>query len=165
LKSPRRNEPKPGQESVWDYPRPPRLEPAGQRVRIRLGDVWIADSEQAWRILETSHPPTIYIPQADIRMEYLIPVSGLSFCEWKGAASYFDVAVDGDQRPRSAWTYASPATRYAALAGTISFYPSKMDVCFLGDEQVAAQPGDFYGGWITNRIVGPFKGSPGTWGW
>ena len=150
---------------MWDYPRPPRLEPVGQRVRVRFGDVWIADSQQAWRVLETSHPPTIYIPRADIQMDHLRVSAGSSYCEWKGQASYFDVIANGVEEARAAWTYTVPRPAFEEIAGHISFYPSRMDACFLGEEKVIAQPGDFYGGWITSKIVGPFKGAPGTWGW
>jgi uncharacterized protein (DUF427 family) len=125
----------------------------------------IADSEQVWRILETSHPPTIYIPSEDVRMEYLRITSGSSYCEWKGEASYFDVFANGIEEARAAWTYTSPRSPFEQINGHISFYPSRMDACFLDEEEVIAQPGDFYGGWITSKIVGPFKGAPGTWGW
>ncbi len=162
---PRRIPPGPGQESVWDYPRPPRMEAVPERVRVEFNGLLVADSTRALRILETSHPPTIYVPRGDVRMEFLSHADGSSFCEWKGQASYFHLAVAGKKSVNAAWCYLHPITRYAPLAGHIAFYPSRVDACFLGDERVRAQAGDFYGGWITGRIVGPFKGEPGTWGW
>jgi len=153
-------------ENVWDYPRPPALEPCERRVRIELGGVVIADSSAALRALETSHPPTIYVPPQDIAAGALRPVRGRrSFCEWKGDAHYYDVAGGARVEPAAAWAYAAPATRYAALKDHVAFYPSRMDGCWLGDEQVQSQEGDFYGGWITAELQGPFKGAPGTLGW
>ena len=152
-------------ESVWDYPRPPALEPERRRVRVLHGGVVVADSVRALRVLETSHPPTIYIPEADIAHGVLRPVEHASFCEWKGRAAYFDVAAGGRVAARAAWHYPEPAAPYAALAGLVSFYPGRMDHAWLGDEEVQAQPGDFYGGWITSDLTGPFKGAPGTSGW
>lgn len=152
-------------ESVWDYPRPPALEPCVHRVRIELGGRLIADSLAALRILETSHPPTIYIPPADVDTACFEPATGSSFCEWKGIASYFDV-VAGERRERAAgWTYRDPIAAYAALRDHVAVYPGRMDACWLGDERVRSQEGDFYGGWITDDVVGPFKGAPGTRGW
>lgn len=161
----KRIEPKPGQESVWDYPRPPRVELAGQRVRVVFAGEIIAESEEAWRVLETSHPPTIYVPPSGVRMRFLLESSRRSGCEWKGTAHYFHVRVGDAEARDAAWSYPNPVARFAAIAGCIAFYPSRMDACFLDEEQVVAQPGDFYGGWITGRIVGPFKGAPGSWGW
>jgi uncharacterized protein (DUF427 family) len=153
-------------ENVWDYPRPPRIEPCTRRVRVQLGGALIADSTRALRVLETSHPPGIYIPRQDVRAEALSPAGARrTFCEWKGMADYFDVAAGGRTEPAAAWTYAEPVPAFAALAGHISFYPGRMDACLLDDERVAAQEGGFYGGWITADIQGPFKGAPGTHGW
>ncbi len=152
-------------ESVWDYPRPPRLEPLRRRARVYYSGRKIADSIRAMRVLETSHPPTIYIPQADIDMTCLLRVPHRSFCEFKGEARYWDIAVDGDVVDAAAWSYPKPTTDYEALTDHIAFYPGRVEACFLDDEQVAAQAGDFYGGWITNDITGPFKGPPGTRGW
>lgn len=152
-------------ESVWDYPRPPALEPCARRVRIELGGRVIADSRDALRILETSHPPTIYIPPADVVADCLEPVGGRSFCEWKGIATYFDVAVGERREAAAAWTYRDPAPRYAALRDHVAIYASRMDACWLDDERVRSQEGDFYGGWITDDITGPFKGASGTSGW
>lgn len=152
-------------ESVWDYPRPPALEPCERRVRIELGGRLIADSVAALRVLETSHPPTIYIPPADIEVASLRPAGGRSFCEWKGIATYFDV-VSGERSERAAgWTYRDPVAAYAALRDHVAVYPGRMDACWLDDERVRSQEGDFYGGWITDDVVGPFKGAPGTRGW
>lgn len=155
----------PGQESVWDYPRPPRVEPSPRRVRVIFNGQTIADSTRAYRVLETSHPPVYYIPRDDIRMEHLQPVPKQTYCEFKGAASYWTVTVDGKTAREAGWSYEDPAPRYAAIKGHIAFYASRMDACFVDDEPVQAQAGDFYGGWITSEIVGPFKGGPGTWGW
>lgn len=156
---------KQGQESVWDYPRPPRLERSAHPVRVVHGGIAIVTSSSALRILETSHPPTIYIPRTDVRMSYLEPAKGSSFCEWKGRAMYFDLVVEGSRVPRVAWSYPNPVAAYADLADHLAFYPSKVDACYLDEERVVAQEGDFYGGWITSNIKGPFKGGPGTWGW
>ena len=152
-------------ESVWDYPRPPALEPCTRRVRVEFGGVVIADSTAALRILETSHPPTIYIPRADIAAGCIEPAAGRSFCEWKGSASYLDVVAGERRAERAAWTYPDPAAPYEALRDHIAFYPGRMDACRLDDELVQSQPGDFYGGWITADLRGPFKGAPGTRGW
>ena len=152
-------------ESVWDYPRPPALQPCGCRVRIELGGVTVADSTAALRVLETSHPPTIYVPPADIARGCIKPGSGRSFCEWKGTASYLDVVAGGRHEVRAAWTYRDPVRAYAALRDHVAFYPSRMDACWLDDELVRSQEGDFYGGWVTAALRGPFKGGPGTTGW
>jgi uncharacterized protein (DUF427 family) len=162
--STKRVPPKPGQESVWDYPRPPRLELSSRRVRIFFADTLIAESSNAYRVLETSHPPTWYIPREDTRTEFLIRASGSSHCEWKGAAAYWTVEVGDDVAEKAAWSYEHPTGRFAAIAHHLAFYPSRCE-CYVDDERVQPQPGDFYGGWITSEIVGPFKGSPGTWGW
>ena len=152
-------------ESVWEYPRPPALVPCEQPVRVEFGGVTIAESSAALRVLETSHPPTIYIPPDDVMLEYLRPAGHRTYCEWKGFADYFDLEVEGRVEPAVAWHYREPTRRFAQLRDHISLYPGRMDACFVGDERVAAQPGDFYGGWITSDIQGPFKGAPGTVGW
>ena len=157
--------PGPGQESVWAYPRPPRLEPSAAHIRIEFGGVTVADTRRALRVLETSHPPVYYIPPQDVQMAYLHLAPGASYCEWKGEAAYYSVTVGERSAPAAVWTYPQPDPAYAALAGYLAFYPSRMDACFVDDERVRAQPGDFYGGWITAAIVGPFKGDPGTLGW
>ncbi len=155
----------PGQESVWDYPRPPRLEKVSDRLRVMVDNVLIADTVQGFRVLETSHPPTYYFPQSDVDMQYVVPAAGSSICEWKGAAKYWDVLVGDRQIQRAAWSYPKPTQVFHDIADCLCFYPSKADSCWVGDEQATAQEGDFYGGWITSKIVGPFKGSAGTWGW
>ena len=161
----RRIEPEPGQESVWDYPRPPRLERSPRRVRIVLGGETIVDTTRSARVLETSHPPVHYIPPEEFRPGALTPASGASHCEWKGRAAYFDV-TGGDRRvERGAWAYPRPTRAFEEITGWVAVYPALMDACFLDDDRVDAQDGDFYGGWITPEIVGPFKGGPGTWGW
>ncbi|MEM1011392.1 MAG: DUF427 domain-containing protein [Planctomycetota bacterium] len=165
MRHPKRIEPGPGQESVWDYPRPPRLEPVGQRVTVELAGKTIADSMAALRVLETSHPPTIYIPPADVRLELLAETGRSSACEWKGRATYADLVVGDVTRREAAWTYRSPVPSFAGLKDHWSFYPSRVDRCTIGDWVVEAQEGDFYGGWKTPNLVGPFKGGAGTWGW
>ena len=152
-------------ESVWDYPRPPALERCGRRVRIELGGVTIADSAAALRVLETSHPPTIYIPPADVAPGCIEAGAGSSFCEWKGLASYVDVVAGDRREARAGWTYRAPVREYAALCDHLAFYPSRMDACWLDDERVQPQAGDFYGGWVTADLRGPFKGAAGTAGW
>jgi uncharacterized protein (DUF427 family) len=160
-----RVEPGPGQESVWDYPRPPRLEPTSQRLRVVFNSVTIADTRRGYRVLETSHPPVYYIPPDDIQMQYMLRTAGSSFCEFKGRAGYYTVAV-GDRRAEDAgWYYFGPPPAFAPIAGFVAFYAGKMDACYVDDELVTPQPGGFYGGWITANVVGPFKGGPGTWGW
>ncbi len=154
----------PGQESVWDYPRPPRLEPSTRRIVVELAGVTIADSTHSLRILETSHPPTYYVPPADVAIEHLVPATGGSFCEWKGEASYWTVCVGDVVVEAGAWSYSAPSQRYADLADHLSFYPGRFD-CFVDGEQVRPQAGGFYGGWVTDDVVGPFKGEPGTMGW
>ncbi len=153
-------EPGQGQESVWDYPRPPLLEDSSKHIQIELNGILIADTHRAKRILETSHPPVYYIPPEDIKMAYLIPTTHSSYCEWKGTASYYTITVGTKSVPNAAWYYKQPDKKYAELAGYVAFYPSKMDACFVDGERVQAQESDFYGGWITNEITGPFKGKP-----
>jgi uncharacterized protein (DUF427 family) len=157
--------PGPGQESVWDYPRPPRLEPSGNRVRVEFGGETIAISTRTYRVLETSHPPTYYIHPDDVRSEFLISVPRRTFCEFKGQANYWDLLAGGRTSAAAAWSYSSPTGAFAAITGYFAFYPGRVDACFVDEERVQAQVGDFYGGWITNRIVGPFKGAIGTTLW
>ena len=161
----KRIKPEPGQESVWDYPRPPRLENCAKRIRVIADGLIIADSTNTKRVLETSHPPVYYIPPDDIKTEYLMPTDGGSFCEWKGAARYYSIAIPGKTIEKAAWYYPNPSSRFAEIEGYVAFYPSKVEACFVDEEKVVAQEGDFYGGWITSDIVGPFKGAPGTYGW
>jgi uncharacterized protein (DUF427 family) len=151
-------------ESVWDYPRPPRVEPSSRRVRVELAGELIVDTTRAHRVLETSHPPTYYVPRDDVAPGVLLPSRGrATFCEWKGSASYYDVVAGGKTVARAAWTYHEPSAGFEAIRDAVAFYPGLMDACFLDDERVAAQAGD-YGGWITSDVVGPFKGMPGTSG-
>ncbi len=152
-------------ESVWDYPRPPRVEPSERRVRVIVDGTVIADSRRAVRVLETSHPPAWYVPPADVRTDLLQPTERRTACEFKGQASYFDVSVEGRERREAAWTYARPLPGYEAIADYISFYPGRVDEAWIDDQRVTPQAGDFYGGWITPEITGPFKGGPGTRGW
>ncbi|MGY8962665.1 MAG: DUF427 domain-containing protein [Rhodospirillales bacterium] len=152
-------------ESVWDYPRPPGLEPDTRHVRVEFAGETIASSSGAYRVLETSHPPSFYIPAGDVNFNFLAGSSKQSFCEWKGIAEYWSVNVGLQVVDNVGWSYPKPTKRYAAIKDYVSFYPSKMYSCFVGDEQVQAQEGEFYGGWITSEIEGPFKGGPGTWGW
>lgn len=157
--------PGPGQESVWEYPRPPRLESTPKPIEIWFNGVQIAHTNRAWRVLETSHPPTYYIPPDDVVMAYLQPGNGRSFCEWKGQASYYTVQVGEKTAVNVAWTYAKPTPNFTAIKNHLAFYPAPMDRCTVAGETVTPQPGGFYGGWITSDIVGPFKGEPGTMGW
>lgn len=153
------------QESVWDYPRPPRVESTSKRIQIIFNGVTIADSTNAFRVLETSHPPVYYIPQSDIKMEYLRPSAGNTFCEFKGAASYWTLEVNSKIAEKVAWSYTNPLPGFQSIRDCLAFYAGPMDGCYVDDERVIPQPGNFYGGWITSDIVGPFKGGPGTLGW
>jgi uncharacterized protein (DUF427 family) len=157
--------PQPGQESVWDYPRPPRLERTAKRLRVVFAGTTIAETTQGWRVLETSHPPVYYFPPADILPETLVATPRTSYCEWKGMAQYHSVRVGQRIAPDAAWSYPRPTPPFAPIAGYVAFYAAAMDACYVDDEPVVPQPGGFYGGWITKDIVGPFKGVPGSWGW
>jgi uncharacterized protein (DUF427 family) len=157
--------PGPGQESVWDYPRPPRIEPSARLVQVHCGGRLLAESRRCLRVLETSHPPVYYLPPADVRMEHLEVASRRTWCEWKGLANYFHVVVGGQRREDAAWTYLDPTVPYKEIRGYVAFYPHAMDACLIDGERVQAQAGDHYGGWITGDIVGPFKGPPGTSAW
>ena len=165
-------------ESVWDYPRPPRLEATERLLRVMHGGMVVAETRRGLRILETSHPPVYYFPPEDVAMQVLRPSArGGSFCEFKGVAAYWNLDLTGAHRadgslvegvpvvPGVAWSYPSPSKAYASLKNYLAFYASKVDACFVEEEQVLAQPGDFYGGWITAQVKGPFKGAPGTMGW
>lgn len=154
-----------GQESVWDYPRPPRLEDCTKRIQVVFNNVVIADTRRGKRVLETSHPPVFYLPPADVMLAHLVPADGSSFCEWKGLARYYDV-VAGDRRAAcAAWCYPHPAPGFAPIRDHVAFYCAPMDACLIDGERARPQPGGFYGGWITDDVVGPFKGAPGTSGW
>jgi uncharacterized protein (DUF427 family) len=164
-RSPQSRRPGPGQESVWDYPRPPALAQSDARIEVELAGTLIASSQRAWRVLETSHPPVYYLPPADVRLDLLEASPKRSFCEWKGRASYHHVVVGARRAENAAWSYPSPVSRFEPIRDYLAFYPSAMDRCRVDGEVVRAQEGDFYGGWITSRIVGPFKGGPGSLGW
>lgn len=158
--------PAPGQESVWDYPRPPRIEDSTHHIEVVFNGVKIADTHRAKRVLETSHPPVYYIPPEDVKLgEYFTVSARSTFCEWKGRAAYYTITV-GDRTARdAAWYYPEPTEAFLGIKGYLAFYPAMMDGCFVNGEQVRPQPGGFYGGWITSNIQGPFKGEPGTSGW
>ncbi|MDZ8162542.1 DUF427 domain-containing protein [Microbacterium aquimaris] len=155
----------PGQESVWDYPRPPRVEPVDARATIALGGEVVVDTADVVRVLETSHPPTYYLPIDAFTDGALVRGDGASMCEFKGRARYFDVHGGGQVRPRAAWTYPSPMPGFEALAGRVAVYAEGMDRCEIGGVLVQPQHGTFYGGWITPDVVGPFKGAAGSVGW
>jgi uncharacterized protein (DUF427 family) len=157
--------PGPGQESVWDYPRPPRLEDFAGSISVEFGGQIIASTTRGWRVLETSHPPTYYLPRAAFADGVLRPTGGTSWCEWKGQAAYYDVVVAGRQAPRAAWTYPRPSPGFAPISDAVAVMAAAMDRCTVNGETVIPQPGGFYGGWITSWIVGPFKGIPGSTGW
>ena len=157
--------PGPGQESVWDYPRPPRVETSDELVEIRLGGVVVARTTRALRVLETSHPPTYYVPVADFAAGTLRPAAGSSWCEFKGSASYWDVVAGPVVAARAGWTYPRPSPGFEALVDHVAVMPGAMDECTVDGEVVVPQEGGFYGGWVTSRVAGPFKGGPGTRGW
>jgi uncharacterized protein (DUF427 family) len=157
--------PGPGQESVWDYPRPPRVEPVPERVRVVVDGVTIADSTRAVRVLETAGAPAYYLPREDVRMDLLERTTSTSQCEWKGTASYYTVVAGSRRVADAAWSYEQPNDGYAAIGDHLAFYAAKVDEAWVGDERAWPQPGGFYGGWMTSRITGPVKGEPGSWGW
>jgi len=156
--------PEAGQESVWDYPRPPRLERTEKRLHIIFASEIIADTVQGWRVLETSHPPVYYFPPEDVEMKYLRESTQSTFCEFKGRGSYFHVQSGKRKAVNAAWYYPDPRKRFLEIKDYIAFYPLLMDACYVDDQLVSPQPGGFYGGWITEDIVGAFKGEPGSWG-
>ena len=160
-----RIEPGPGQESVWDYPRPPRLERTSRRLRVVFAGRTVVDTLAGWRVLETSHPPVYYVPAVDTDMTLLRAADGTSFCEFKGRSTYYDLVAGTRVSEQAAWTYPVPSQAFAPIAHHLAFYASRVDACYVDDERVAPQAGDFYGGWITADVVGPFKGAPGTSGW
>jgi uncharacterized protein (DUF427 family) len=157
-------EPREDQESVWDYPRPPVLAPDERLIEFRMRELIIGSTNRAVRILETASPPTYYLPREDIQTEFLRPATGSSFCEWKGQASYFHVLSGNKLIEQAAWSYEQPLAAFTGITGHISFYPGRVD-CYVDGERARPQAGGFYGGWITNEVVGPFKGDPGTGGW
>ena len=157
--------PAPGQESVWDYPRPPRLEPAAHHLVVVLGGETIAETKRGFRVLETSHPPNYYFPPDDIAPGALTRSDGRSFCEFKGRAHYFTVRGGDRVEVDAAWGYDHPSPAFEPLTGYVALYPARMDACFVDGERVTPQDGGFYGGWITSKVAGPFKGAPGSRGW
>ncbi len=158
-------QPGPGQESVWDYPRPPKCEPFKGSIKIMHQGKTIVETIRAYRVLETSHPPVYYLSPEDINMQLLISNPRSSFCEFKGRAVYYDLQIGEQLIKQVAWSYPSPNSSFASIRDHLAFYAHKVDQCYVNDELVQAQEGDFYGGWITSNIVGPFKGAAGTWGW
>lgn len=165
-----RIEPGPGQESVWDYPRPPRVETVPDRLTVVIGGLVVADTIRGRRVLETSQAPAYYFPPTDVDDSVLRPSTATTFCEWKGRAVYLDVVVPSDGAPNhtrfdAAWTYPDPTPAFATIAGHLAFYAGRADRCTVGQDVVTPNDGDFYGGWITPKVVGPFKGGPGTGGW
>ena len=154
--------PQPGQESVWDYPRPPKLEPTNKLIEVIFNGVAIARTNQAFRVLETSHPPVYYLPPCDVQMQYLQLEPDHSYCEWKGIASYYSLSVNGKIAKKCAWFYPDPTPKFAPIKHYIAFYAQPMDACYVNGELVKPQPGNFYGGWITADIAGRFKGEAGV---
>ena len=157
--------PKPGQESVWDYPRPARWENTNKHIKVVFNGIILAETRRSKRVLETSHPPLYFIPPEDVRVEYLMETARKTVCEWKGICSYYDVLVEGKQAPSAGWSYAETTPDFVAIQGYYAFYPALMDGCYVDGERATPQPGKYYSGWITKDIVGPFKGGPGTMGW
>jgi uncharacterized protein (DUF427 family) len=156
--------PGPGQESVWDYPRPPQIVEDDRLVEVKVGQVFVARTTNAVRILETASPPTFYLPPASVEPGVLESAQGDSRCEWKGTAAYWDVVAGGKRLPAVAWSYPDPFSEFEGLRDYVSFYPARIE-CFVAHERVAPQPGRFYGGWVTPDVVGPFKGEPGSDHW
>ncbi|MDD1415798.1 DUF427 domain-containing protein [Dolichospermum sp. ST_con] len=157
--------PQPGQESVWVYPRPPRVEDTTKHIQIIFNGEIITDTHCAKRALETSHPPNYYLPIQDIKTEYLTKSDRKTYCEWKGWASYYNLTVGDRTALNVAWYYEEIFPDYEQLKGHLGFYPQPMDGCYVDGEKITPQAGDFYAGWITRDIVGPFKGESGTRGW
>jgi len=136
-----------------------------RHIVIKMDGHVVADSSRAWRVCETSHPPVYYVPREDIAAGVLVPGRGSSFCEFKGSATYWSLRTGDRSEPEVGWSYENPSPAYAELAGAVAFYPGRFDEATVDDEPVRAQAGGFYGGWITDEVVGPFKGEPGTFGW
>lgn len=151
-------------ENIQDYPRPPALEPVPQMLRILLGDHLVAETVRGFRVLETHHAPTYYLPPGDV-FARLSPARGRSICEWKGVATYWDVTIGDVMAPRAAWCYPEPTRAFLPIAGYLAFYATSMDACFVGEHRVIPQPGNFYGGWVTDNLQGRIKGAPGTEHW
>lgn len=159
------DKPGPGQESVWDYPRPPRLESFAGLITIELGGEVIASTDRGWRVLETSHPPTYYLPRSAFQDGVLREAPGSSWCEWKGRARYFDLVTGTAVAAKAAWNYPEPTAGFEEISDAVAVMAAAVDRCAVNGETVVAQPGGFYGGWITSWVVGPFKGGPGSAGW
>ena len=155
----------PAPENVWDYPRPPRVEPVHRRLAVEVWGRLVAETTEGLRVLETSHPPAYYFPLADIAQELLVPGGRRSVCEFKGPATYWDLQLGRHTIADIAWSYVDPWPGYEALADHLAFYPAKCSRCLVGGEVATFQAGDFYGGWITSNLRGPFKGPPGTAHW
>ena len=162
---PTRIEPGPGQESAWDYPRPPRVEVVPERLRVVMDGAVLAETTQGLRVLETAGAPVYYFPRSDVRMDRLVSSPHTSFCEWKGSASYVTYDHDGRRVDNVGWTYLEPSAGCGEINGHVAFYAGRVDEAWVGDERATSQPGRFYGGWVTSRVVGPFKGEPGSSGW
>jgi uncharacterized protein (DUF427 family) len=163
---PPRVEPGPGQESVWDYPRPPRVEAVPERIRVVVDGTELAWSSRAQRVLETAGAPVYYLPRDDVRMDLLVPTRRQTTCEWKGEARYFAVVTPGGRViPIAAWSYEQPLPGFEAIRDHVGFYAWAVDEAWVGDERATPQPGHFYGGWVTSKVVGPFKGGPDSAGW
>ena len=152
-------------ESVWDYPRPPRVEPSSRQIHVVFNDTTIAETSRAFRILETSHPPVYYIPPGDVQQQFLSRSDHESYCEFKGLATYYTLKVGEKIAKNAAWSYHNPSGGYDSIKDHVAFYPGRVDACYVNGERIKAQEGDFYGGWITSDIEGPFKGGPGTASW
>ena len=152
-------------ESVWDYPRPPRVEPSSRHIRVVFNNTTIAETSRTLRILEMSHPPVYYIPPEDVKQEFLSLSDQRSYCEFKGLGMYYTLKLNDKVSANAAWSYHNPSNGYEAIKDYVAFYPGHVDACYVDGERVQAQEGDFYGGWITSGIDGPFKGGPGTAGW
>ena len=155
------DEPGAGQESVWDFPRPPRVEAVGVRLRVEHAGVIVAETDSGLRILETAGAPSYYFPRVDVDETRIVPAEGSSFCEWKGAASHFDVCGSRE----AAWSYADPFPEFTIVRGWMAFHPARVDACWLGELRATPQPGGYYGGWVTLSLAGPIKGGPGSGSW
>ncbi len=162
---PKPEKPGAGQESVWDYPRPPALEPVNKTIEVYFGGEKIAYTRNAYRVLETSHPPTYYLPPEDIAMEFMKSSDRTTYCEWKGRGSYYHVEVKDRRAENAAWYYEDPRGKFSPIKGYVAFYAHLMERCLVNGEVVQPQPGNFYGGWITKDLAGPFKGVEGSFGW
>lgn len=166
MERPRPVPPEPGQESVWDYPRPPRCERTDALIEIEHDGVLVARTRRSWRVLETSHAPSYYLPPEDLQPGLLVPSGHRpTVCEWKGIATYWSVEIHGELLPDVGWSYAHPRPGFEGIRDHVAFYPDRFDQCSVDGETVTGQPGGFYGGWITSRVVGPFKGAAGSRWW